>query len=83
MKRTIIKALLQAVIILMVYAILLRLLAGTNIIAGVFCPGPHLPKHYPILIFLFVLCRLYVVLLPGFVLSRIGLEWMKRRQAKR
>ena len=80
MKRILIKTLLQAAAILLVYSILLRLLVGTNIIAGIFCPGSHLPHHYPILIALFVLCRLYVVLLPGFILSRIGLAWMKKRK---
>ncbi|MCK4564213.1 MAG: hypothetical protein KAU94_06045 [Verrucomicrobia bacterium] len=83
MKRAIVKTLLQAVAILLVYSILLRLLAGTNIVAGIFCPGPHLPWHHPILIGLFLLCRLYVVMLPGLVLSRMGLAWMKRRQAGR
>ncbi len=83
MKRAIVKTLLQAVAILLVYSILLRLLAGTNMVAGIFCPGPHLPRHHPFLIGLFLLCRLYVVLLPGLVLSRMGLAWMKRRQAGR
>ena len=83
MKRIVVKILLKAAVILLVYSVLLHLLAGTNIIAGVLCPGPHLPQHHRVLIGLFVLCRLYVVLLPGFILSRIGLEWMKRRQTTR
>ena len=83
MKRILTKIVLQAAAILLVYSILLRVLADTNIVAGIFCPGPHLPHHYPILIALFVVCRLYVVLLPGFILSRIGLAWIKRRQANR
>jgi hypothetical protein len=61
---------------------LLRLLAGTHVVAGVFCPGPHLPAHHPLLIGLFILCRFYVVLLPGFILSRIGLIWLKRKRVK-
>lgn len=80
MKRTILKILLQAASILLIYSILLRLLEGSNIVASIFCPGPHLPHHYPILIALFILCRLYVVLLPGLILSRIGLAWMKRKK---
>jgi hypothetical protein len=78
MKRIIFKLLLQAAAVLLLYSILLRLLAGTNIVAGIFCPGPHLPPHHPILIGLFILCRLYVVLLPGVILSRIGMAWLKR-----
>lgn len=81
MKRALIKIAVQSVAVLLVYSILLRLLAGTNIVAGIFCPGPHLPWHHPLLIGLFVLCRLYVVLLPGVVLSRIGLAWIKRKQS--
>ncbi len=83
MKRTLVKILLANATVLLVYSILLRMLAGTHIVAGIFCPGPHLPKHYPILISLFVICRLYVVLLPGFILGRIGVEWMKQRRHKR
>jgi hypothetical protein len=80
MKRSLVKILLANVTVLLVYSILLRMLVGTHIVAGIFCPGPHLPKHYPILIGLFIFCRLYIVLLPGFILSRLGLEWTKRRQ---
>lgn len=79
MKRALKRILIQAVIVLLLYAVLLRTLAGTNIVAGIFCPGNHLPHHYPILIGLFVLCRLYIVLLPGFTLSRIGKAWLNER----
>jgi hypothetical protein len=80
MKKTLVKILIQAGFVALLYGILLRLLAGTNIVAGCLCPGPHLPPHYPVLIFLFILSRLYLVLLPGFILSRIGIEWLKRRK---
>ncbi|VGO17056.1 hypothetical protein PDESU_05650 [Pontiella desulfatans] len=80
MKRIVLKMLIQAALILLVYSIQLRVLVGTNIVAGIFCPGDHLPHHYPVMIALFILCRLYVVLLPGFILSRIGLEWIKQRR---
>ena len=83
MKRIPLKLMMLSIPALLIHSVLLRLLAGTNIIAGVFCPGPHLPGHYPILIALFVLCRLYVVLLPGFILSWLGLEWMKWWQSRR
>jgi len=79
MKRALKRILIQAVSVLLFYAVLLRTLAGTNIVAGIFCPGDHLPHHYPILIGLFVLCRLYIVLLPGFILSRIGKAWLNER----
>lgn len=80
MKKRVIRILIQSGLILLLYTILLRILAGTNIIAGCFSPGPHLPPYYPVLIFLFILCRLYVILLPGFILSRIGLAWLKYRK---
>lgn len=80
MKRILLKICIQATIICAIYSILLHLLAGTTIVAGVLCPGPHLPHHYPILIGLFILCRLYIVLLPGIILSRIGMAWLKQRQ---
>ncbi|MDF7800375.1 hypothetical protein P4C99_12935 [Pontiellaceae bacterium B1224] len=79
MKRTLIKIGIQAAIIGVIYFILLHGLSGTSIVAGVLCPGPHLPHHYPILIGLFILCRLYIVLLPGILLSRIGMAWLKKR----
>lgn len=82
MKKALKRILIQAAVVLLVYAVLLRMLAGTNIVAGIFCPGDHLPHHYPILIGLFVLCRLYIVLLPGFILSRIGMAWMKARDGR-
>lgn len=80
MKRTIMKIVVQATIISAIYLILLHGLAGTQIVAGVLCPGPHLPHHYPVLIGLFILCRLYIVLLPCILLSRIGMVWLKKRQ---
>lgn len=79
MKKALLKILFQSGVVLLLYAILLRTLVGTNIVAGCLCPGPHLPPHYPVLIFLFILCRLYVVLLPGFVLSRLGMAWLRQR----
>lgn len=80
MKKILLSILIQSALILLVYTVLLRSLSGTNIVAGCFCPGPHLPPHYPVLIFLFILCRLYVVLLPGFILSRLAVAWMKIRR---
>lgn len=82
MKKTLFKILILSGMVLLLYFILLRILAGTNIVAGCFCPGPHLPHHYPVLIFLFLFCRLYVVLLPGFILSRIGMAWLKHKQKR-
>lgn len=80
MKRTIAKYLVRAIFTLLLYTVLLRMLAGSNIVAAIFCPGPHLPAYYPVLMFLFILARLYVVLLPGIFLSRVGLAWLKQRQ---
>ena len=83
MKKSILRNAIQAIIVGMVYALLLRFLAGTNIVAGVFCPGPHLPHHYPVLIVLFIICRLYLVLLPGILLARLGNAWAKHLQRGR
>ncbi len=80
MKKTIRNLVLEAVGVLGVYFLLLHRLSGSNLAAGVLCPGPHLPNYYPALIFLFLFCRLYMILLPGIVLSRIGLAWFRMRQ---
>jgi hypothetical protein len=80
MKKSILRNAIQATIVGTIYALLLRYLAGTNIVAGVFYPGPHLPHHYPLLIALFIVCRLYLVLLPGILLARLGYAWAKQRQ---
>ena len=72
-------AALQTGIPISLYLILLHLLAGTNIVAGIFCPGPHLPSYYPVLIGLFLFLRIYVVLLPGIVLARLARSWIKNR----
>lgn len=79
MKKALLKILIQAGTINVLYAILLRVLAGTNIVAGCLCPGPHLPAHYPVLMALFICSRLYVILLPGILLNRIGTVWLKQK----
>ena len=80
MKKALRFNLIEAGIVLSLYLILLYQLAGSNIIAGIFCPGPHLPPLYPVLIILFVLCRIYLILLPGILLSRLGVAWVKRHR---
>ena len=83
MKRIAFKTLLRLIIILAAYTLLLNQLAGTNIAAGVFCPGPHLPRYYTALIALFLLSRVYTVLLPGLILSWIVIDWLKLREPGR
>ena len=75
MKNKFIFLLIQTVVILSTYFILLNLLAGTNILAGIFCPGPHQPDYYPVIIGLFIFARLGVLILPGILLSRVFLNW--------
>ena len=72
MKKRLSFVVVECVVILLLYAVLLRSLVGTNIVAGILCPGDHLPWYYPGLILLFLLCRIFIVLLPGILLYRIG-----------
>ena len=82
MKKLILRNAIPAIMVGITYALLLRFLAGTNIVAGVFCPGPHLPHYHPVLIGLFLFCRLYIVLLPAILLGCMGHGWLKQRQGK-
>jgi hypothetical protein len=79
MKNILLKLLFKAGIPVALYFILLQALAGTNIIAGIFCPGSHLPHAYPLLIALFLFLRIFILLLPGLLLSRIVIAWLKNR----
>lgn len=79
MKKSIRRLLIQMLVAIVAYHFLLHALSGTNIIAGVFCPGPHLPGWYRPLIILFILLRCYLLFLPGLLLSRLALIWMRRR----
>lgn len=75
MKKKYSSLLIQTAVILITYFILLNGLAGTNIIAGIFCPGPHQPGYYPVIIGLFIFARVGVLMLPGILLSRLFLNW--------
>lgn len=50
MKRAFVKIAVQAGAILLLYSILLRRVGGSSLVAGIFCPGPHLPVHRIVLI---------------------------------
>ncbi|MBN2161659.1 MAG: hypothetical protein JXR25_09745 [Pontiellaceae bacterium] len=82
MKKAILKLLIETTLLLGIYRVLLGILAGTNIVAGVFCPGSHLPGYYPALIFFFLLLRLYLVLLPAILLARLVKAWLRHRCAR-
>jgi hypothetical protein len=83
MKKSILITAIEILVVLITYTVLLRSLSGTNIIAGVLSPGSHLPSFYPALILLFILCRFFMVLLPGILLYRLGSIWLKHLAAKR
>lgn len=79
MKRILIKNLLQAGVLLVVYRLLLTWVSGSGLIAGIFCPGSHLPWYTLPVIVLFFCLRFYVIFLPAVLLSRIVFQWLKMR----
>ncbi|MBN2702853.1 MAG: hypothetical protein JXR23_01445 [Pontiellaceae bacterium] len=83
MKRSIRINVIGILALFIIYAILLKSLCGSHIIAGVLSPGSHLPFYFPALILLFILCRFIMVLLPGILLYRLGSIWFKHRKPKR
>lgn len=72
------------VIPLLLYPWLLREMADRQMVAALLSAGDHLPTSTALAAFLFLLLRLYVVvLLPAFVVGRLGLlgfDWWWRRR---
>lgn len=82
MKRIFVKILLQSGAVLFLHEILVHFMADKNIMAGIFCPGSHLPFYSLPMIGLFIVVRMYVVLLPGFVFSHIAVEILRRKRSQ-
>lgn len=79
MIKIILTNLIKAAVIIGIYFFLLYFVADSNLVAGVFCPGSHIPVWHGAAIAVFIVCRLYVVLMPGLVLARMGTTWLKKR----
>jgi hypothetical protein len=74
------------VIPLLLYPWLLRQMADRQVVAALLSAGDHLPTGTVVIACLFLLLRLYViVLLPAFILSRLGrlgFDWWWRRRPR-
>jgi hypothetical protein len=82
----VLSAAVQISVILIVHAVLVRVLAGTDIVATILSAGPHAPTGHLLIAAVFVVARLLaLLLLPGIILSHlVGIaldKWVRRGDA--
>ena len=73
-KWKVIVAMLEIAALVVIHAVMIRALAASGTVAVIFAAGPHAPKSALVAAGVFLLSRLILyLLLPGFVLARIGM----------
>jgi uncharacterized membrane protein (DUF485 family) len=82
MKKALLILIAKTIGILLFYFIFIRIINHTNSIPKILSAGPHLPLATLLLVFIFVVTRIYIVLLPAFFFAHLLQDGFKHLQKK-